>query len=38
MQGSIGNMPMAASFTVVPIVIVGLYLTVARRLGAFDAL
>ncbi|MFP2924098.1 ABC transporter permease [Pyxidicoccus sp. 3LG] len=38
MQGSIGNMPMAASFTVVPIVIVGLYLTLARRLGAFDAL
>ncbi|WP_223759751.1 ABC transporter permease [Myxococcus sp. RHSTA-1-4] len=38
MQGSIGNIPMAASFTVVPIVIIGIYLTVARRLGAFDAL
>jgi putative spermidine/putrescine transport system permease protein len=38
MQGSIGNMPMAAAFTVVPIVIIALYLTVARRLGAFDAL
>ncbi|MCY1015675.1 ABC transporter permease [Pyxidicoccus sp. MSG2] len=38
MQGSIGNMPMAAAFTVVPIVIIGLYLAVARRLGAFDAL
>ncbi|NMO20286.1 ABC transporter permease [Pyxidicoccus fallax] len=38
MQGSIGNIPMAASFTVVPIVIIGIYLTVARKLGAFDAL
>jgi putative spermidine/putrescine transport system permease protein len=38
MQGSIGNIPMAASFTVVPILIIGLYLAVARRLGAFDAL
>jgi putative spermidine/putrescine transport system permease protein len=37
-QGSIGNLPMAAAFTVVPIVIVGVYLTIARRLGAFDAL
>jgi putative spermidine/putrescine transport system permease protein len=37
-QGSIGNLPMAAAFTVVPIVIVGIYLTLARRLGAFDAL
>ena len=37
-QGSVGNLPMAAAFTVVPIVIVGLYLTLARRLGAFDAL
>jgi putative spermidine/putrescine transport system permease protein len=37
-QGSIGNLPMAAAFTVVPIVIVGLYLAIARRLGAFDAL
>jgi putative spermidine/putrescine transport system permease protein len=37
-QGSIGNLPMAAAFTVVPIVIVGIYLSIARRLGAFDAL
>lgn len=37
-QGSIGNLPMAAAFTVVPIVIIGLYLSIARRLGAFDAL
>ncbi|WP_224247979.1 ABC transporter permease [Hyalangium gracile] len=37
-QGSIGNLPMAAAFTVVPILIVGAYLAIARRLGAFDAL
>ena len=37
-QGSVGNLPMAAAFTVVPIVIVGTYLAIARRLGAFDAL
>jgi putative spermidine/putrescine transport system permease protein len=37
-QGSIGNLPMAAAFTVVPIVIIGVYLAIARRLGAFDAL
>jgi putative spermidine/putrescine transport system permease protein len=37
-QGSIGNLPMAASFTVVPILIIGVYLSIARRLGAFDAL
>ncbi len=38
MQGTIGNMPMAAAFTVVPILIIAAYLAVARRLGAFDAL
>jgi putative spermidine/putrescine transport system permease protein len=38
LQGSIGNVPLAAAFTVVPIVIVSLYLAAARRLGAFDAL
>jgi putative spermidine/putrescine transport system permease protein len=37
-QGSSGNIPLAAAFTVVPIVIMGLYLWGARRLGAFDAL
>lgn len=37
-QGAIGNMPMAAAFTVVPIVVIGLYLTFAKRMGAFDAL
>lgn len=37
-QGTAGNIPLAAAFAVVPIVIMGLYLTAARRLGAFDAL
>jgi putative spermidine/putrescine transport system permease protein len=38
LQGTIGNMPMAAAFTCVPIVLITLYLSMARRLGAFDAL
>jgi len=38
LQGSVGNVPLAAAFTAVPMVIVGLYLAAARRLGAFDAL
>ncbi|CAN5198378.1 ABC transporter permease [soil metagenome] len=37
-QGAVGNLPMAAAFTVVPIAIVAAYLALARRLGAFDAL
>jgi putative spermidine/putrescine transport system permease protein len=37
-QGVAGNIPMAAAFTVVPITIMAVYLVVARRLGAFDAL
>ncbi len=37
-QGTSGNIPLAAAFTVIPIVIMLLYLTVARRLGAFEAL
>ena len=37
-QGTAGNIPMAAAFSVVPIVIMAIYLTIARRLGAFDAL
>lgn len=37
-QGTAGNVPMAAAFSVVPIVIVAIYLTIAKRLGAFDAL
>jgi putative spermidine/putrescine transport system permease protein len=37
-QGTAGNMPLAAAFSIVPIVLIGLYLALARRLGAFDAL
>ena len=37
-QGSVGNVPMAAAFTVVPIVLIAAYLAIAKRLGAFDAL
>jgi len=37
-QGTVGNMPLAAAFTLVPIVLIALYLSVVRRLGAFDAL
>ncbi len=37
-QGVAGNVPLAAAYTFVPIVIMGIYLTVARRLGAFEAL
>lgn len=37
-QGTSGNIPLAAAFTVVPIAIMAVYLTIARRLGAFDAL
>lgn len=38
LHGSVGNLPMAAAFTLVPILIIGVYLWLARRLGAFDAL
>jgi len=37
-QGTAGNIPMAAAFTVIPMLIMGIYLTLAKRLGAFDAL
>lgn len=37
-QGTAGNIPLAAAFTVVPIVIMGIYLLLAKRAGAFDAL
>ena len=37
-QGTAGHIPLAAAFTVVPIVIMGLYLWGARKMGAFDAL
>ena len=37
-QGTAGNLPLAAAFSVVPIILIALYLTLAKRLGAFDAL
>lgn len=37
-QGTAGNIPLAAAFTVVPIVIMIIYLAMAKRAGAFDAL
>jgi putative spermidine/putrescine transport system permease protein len=37
-QGTSGNIPLAAAFTVIPMLIMVFYLLGARRLGAFDAL
>lgn len=38
LQGASGNIPLAAAFSVLPVVIICLYLMLAKRLGAFDAL
>jgi putative spermidine/putrescine transport system permease protein len=38
LQGTAGNTPLAAAFAVVPILIMVVYLTLAKRAGAFDAL
>ena len=38
LQGTAGNVPLAAAFAVVPIAIMLIYLTLARKAGAFDAL
>jgi putative spermidine/putrescine transport system permease protein len=37
-QGTAGNIPLAAAFSVVPIVLIMIYLSLAKRAGAFDAL
>jgi putative spermidine/putrescine transport system permease protein len=37
-QGVAGNLPLAAAYTAIPMVIMAIYLTVARRMGAFEAL
>ncbi|WP_373030265.1 ABC transporter permease [Sulfitobacter sp.] len=37
-QGTAGNIPLAAAFAVVPIVLMAFYLWIAKRKGAFDAL
>ncbi len=37
-QGTSGNIPLAAAFSVVPVVLMGILLSLAKRTGAFDAL
>jgi len=37
-QGVAGNVPFAAAFSLVPIIVIGIYLRLAKKLGAFDAL
>ena len=37
-QGVSGNLPLAAAFALVPVAIMAVYLFIARRLGAFEAL
>ncbi len=38
LQGTAGNIPLAAAFSLVPILVMALFLTLAKRTGAFDAL
>ena len=37
-QGVAGNVPFAAAYAIVPVMIMAVYLFIARRLGAFEAL
>ncbi|MFC1466530.1 MAG: ABC transporter permease [Candidatus Brachytrichaceae bacterium NZ_4S206] len=37
-QGSSGNIPLAAAFTIVPVVVMIVYLLIAKRTGALEAL
>jgi putative spermidine/putrescine transport system permease protein len=37
-QGTAGNIPLAAAFSVAPVLIMGVFLTMAKRTGALDAL
>ncbi len=37
-QGTAGNIPLAAAFSLVPIVLIAIYLSLVKRLGAFDAM
>ncbi|MCX8505956.1 MAG: ABC transporter permease, partial [Alphaproteobacteria bacterium] len=37
-QGTAGNLPFAAAFTLVPMVIIAVYMLIVRRMGAFDAI
>ena len=36
--GTAGNVPLAAAFALVPIIVMAVYLWLAKRLGAFEAL
>jgi putative spermidine/putrescine transport system permease protein len=36
--GLTNNLPFAAAYATIPLVVMGLYLIVAKRLGAFEAL
>ncbi len=36
--GVSGDIPFAAAFATVPVIVMGIYLLIARRLGAFEAL
>lgn len=38
LQGTAGNIPLAAAFSLVPILVMALFLTLAKKTGAFDAL
>lgn len=38
LQGTAGNIPLAAAFSTVPVLIMAIYLSAAKRMGAFDAL
>jgi putative spermidine/putrescine transport system permease protein len=37
-QGVAGNLPLAAAFAMVPVAVMLIYLTLARRIGAFESL
>jgi putative spermidine/putrescine transport system permease protein len=37
-QGTAGNIPLAAAFSLVPIAVMTVYIYVAKKLGAFNAL
>lgn len=37
-QGTAGNVPLAAAFSLVPILVIVIYLSLVKRMGAFDAL
>ena len=37
-NSSLGNLPLAAAYSLIPIVVMTIYLLLARRLGAFDSL